>query len=283
MGNTDLVFSIAIGAVFYSILNLYIRSTIVCPDHLTTSQKQDFIGRHVSLFHSVESIVLCIISYVYSNGIDFFGDTDSIQVITLGVSLGYFLYDGIYAEIFSLHDWLMRIHHICVLIGGVALLTQAKGGAIGPVCLLLTELSNPFLQYRLILKDKHMENTEIYKKLQLTFGLIFIAVRGFIGTVINYNVHQYPLPWLLKLMVSGVYSVSLFWIYVIFNMFSKDFKANKELTTVQKVILSTIGKLKENQISMVCGIAIWALFLPSLCSAFKLPPVHLVVNSFKVI
>ena len=174
---SDVFFPMAAGTIFYSLLNIVIYSKLSIPQHLSMKDKRDFIGHHISLVHSVEAIILCIISYVYSNGIDYFGETDYLQVITLGFSLGYFTYDFIYAEIYGVHDWPMRIHHICVILGGLSLLLQSNGGAIGPVCLFLTELSNPFLQTRLILRKHKMEESKSYKINELIFSIVFILNR----------------------------------------------------------------------------------------------------------
>ena len=71
----------------------------------------------------------------------------------------------------------MRIHHVCVVLGGLSLLLQTKGGGIGPICLFLTEFSNPFLQSRMIMRKLNMEDTKIFKTNETVFGLIFILNR----------------------------------------------------------------------------------------------------------
>lgn len=174
---TGLFLPMIAGIIFYSLLNLGIRSSLKIPLSLEGKDKFDFIGQHISLIHSIEAITMCIFSYTYSKGIDYYGETDYLQVITLAFSLGYFTYDMIYAEIYGVHDWPMRFHHIFVLAGGICLLSQTRGGAIGPICLFLTELSNPFLQVRLILKGRKMESTRLYKVNETIFGLVFIMNR----------------------------------------------------------------------------------------------------------
>ena len=177
MAKHNFLIPIGVGAIIYSLLNLIVKSQISIPSHLSVKEKFDYIGQHISLIHSVEAIIMCIVSYIYSNGIDYIGDTDYLQVVTLAVSLGYFVYDFIYAEIYGLHDWPLRFHHIFVVIGGLTLLSQSEGGAIGPVCLFLTELSNPFLEMRHIMKGKKMEKTEAYRINQLLFAIVFILNR----------------------------------------------------------------------------------------------------------
>lgn len=177
MVETDLFLPMIAGAVAYSLLNLIIRSRLKIPTHLERKEQFDYLGQHISLIHSVQAIIMCVFSYTYTQGIDYYGDTDYLQVLTLAFSLGYFAYDGIYAEIYGVHDWPMRIHHIFVLTGGFALLLQSKGGAIGPVCLFLTELSNPFLQARMIMKGRKIESSKIYQANELVFAFVFIFNR----------------------------------------------------------------------------------------------------------
>lgn len=168
---------ISAGTVFYSFLNIICRLVIDAPMYMDRKARHDYIGQHVSLFHSIQAIILCIVSYIYSNGIDLTAQTDYLQVWTLGFSIGYFIYDFIYAEIYKLHDWPMRIHHLFVMAGGCCLLLQPVAGALGPVCLFLTELSNPFLEVRLILKGQKKQETTLYKVMELSFAVVFILNR----------------------------------------------------------------------------------------------------------
>ncbi|OMJ88185.1 hypothetical protein SteCoe_9918 [Stentor coeruleus] len=283
MVETDLFLPMIAGTIFYSLLNLGIRSRLKIPPSLEKKDKFDFIGQHISLIHSVEAIVMCIFSYTYSKGIDYYGETDYIQVVTLAFSLGYFTYDVIYAEIYGVHDWPMRIHHIFVLAGGICLLLQTRGGAIGPICLFLTELSNPFMQVRLILKGRRMENTRFYKLNEMIFGLVFITNRGGFGTLVNYNVHQYALPWLLKCMVSGVYGVSLYWIFLILNMLGKELKNKKSPSWVEQYFLSFMNSVKANQVLLVCGIITWSLFLPITLCSLGFGPLHIIYKGFQLV
>lgn len=165
------------GAVFYSIINLSCRFTFEAPMHMDRKQRHDYYGQWVSLIHSIQAISLCIVSYIYSNGIDYTAKTDYLQVWTLGFSLGYFVYDFFYAEIYKLHDWPMRIHHLFVIAGGICLLTQDEAGALGPLCLFLTELSNPFMELRLILKGHKKQETDLYKIIENAFAVVFILNR----------------------------------------------------------------------------------------------------------
>ena len=76
----DVFLPMASGTIFYSVLNLVVYSKLSIPETLSIKDRKDFVGHHISLVHSVEAITLCIISYIYSNGIDYYGETDYLQV-----------------------------------------------------------------------------------------------------------------------------------------------------------------------------------------------------------
>jgi hypothetical protein len=165
------------GVITFSVINLVFRFTFEAPMHMDRKQRHDYYGQWVSFIHSIEAITLCIVSYIYSNGIDYTAPTDYLQIWTLGFSLGYFVYDFFYAEIYNLHDWPMRIHHLFVIAGGVCLLIQDQAGALGPLCLFLTEFSNPFMEARLILKGHKMQDSSFYKIIEFSFAVVFIVNR----------------------------------------------------------------------------------------------------------
>jgi TLC domain len=161
---------------FYSCLNVVFTLNITAPEHLSNKLARDYIGQHISLVHSVIACILSLRVYL-QEGIDYESDFTYPYIFVLGHSLGYFTYDMVYAEIFGVHDLPMRFHHVCVIIGGFSLYTQDKGGSIGALCLVITELSNPFMQLRLIMKTLKKDNTPLYTFIEVGFMFIFIFNR----------------------------------------------------------------------------------------------------------
>jgi hypothetical protein len=173
MLSTDHYIVAGISLLFYSFINIILSTKIKIPPHLNFKESRDFIGQHISFIHSCLACMMSLAVYIRDLGIDYESDFSYKYILVLGHSMGYFTYDMIYAEIFGFHDLAMRFHHVCVLIGGYTLYCQDKGGAIGVLCVGLTELSNPCMQIRLILKSKHETDTTLYKIAELIFAFSF--------------------------------------------------------------------------------------------------------------
>jgi hypothetical protein len=276
-----------ISLLFYSCLNVSLSLTIKIPSHLDYKQSRDFIGQHISFVHSMIACILSLGVYLLNSGIDYESDFSFKYILVLGHSMGYFTYDMIYAEIFGVHDLAMRFHHVCVLIGGYTLYCQDKGGAIGVLCVGLTELSNPSMQTRLILKSKKMQESNLYKIAESTFAFIFtfnryLIFRGVIGTFLNYNVYQYDVNYVLRIFVSLIYGVSLYWVFVIFCMVNKKLR-KRENGAVISFFVKIMNALRENSFFVIAGIFTWSIFMPPTLKMLGFSPYHLRVSGFTII
>lgn len=177
MFTIDHFFIVAISLIFYSCLNVACSLLIKAPEYLSYKDSRDYIGQHISFVHSSIACFLSFVVYINDRGIDYESDFSYKYILVLGHSLGYFTYDMIYAEIFGVHDFAMRFHHICVMFGGYFLYYQDKGGSIGTLCVALTELSNPCMQMRLLLKNKKKDDSIQYKIAEKVFILTFVFNR----------------------------------------------------------------------------------------------------------
>jgi hypothetical protein len=86
---------------------------------------------------------------------------------------------------------------------------------------LATEISNPYILSRKILRADGKEGTLIYNIHTTIFVVTFIFGRCFMGSFIVYNTWVIDTLILLKISVSAVYLISLYWCYVIMRMGSK--------------------------------------------------------------
>ena len=173
----DHVITVTLSLIFYSILIIIYTSVIKRPQDMESKEYRDYIGQHISLTHSVIACILSLIVYIQDNGIDYESTFNYRYLVVFGHSMGYFAYDMIYAEIFGVHDLAMRFHHVCVLIGGTMFYTADNGGSVGILCIALTELSNPCMQVRLILKARKQEENLLYKISEIIFASVFIFNR----------------------------------------------------------------------------------------------------------
>ena len=171
------VLVVGISATGYAGLNAVCALKIEKPAGLGMRETRDYIGQHISLVHSILACILSIIVYIGENGLNYEGGFNINHILVMGHTLGYFMYDMIYAEVFGIHDLPMRFHHICAMLGGFLLYSQENGGSLAIASIILTEISNPFMEVRLIYKMKKAENTKIYKIAELAFVWIFIFSR----------------------------------------------------------------------------------------------------------
>ena len=166
-----------VSCLFYSCCNALCSIKVKVPESLKGKEARDYIGQHISLIHSAIASVLSIIIYIKDNGVQYEDQFEYRHVLLLGHSLGYMVYDSIYAELYGVHDLAMRFHHFCTVLGGSTLFIQDKGGSIACLCILITETSNPCMMMRHILKSQQKDHTLLFKTFELVFAGIFIFNR----------------------------------------------------------------------------------------------------------
>lgn len=122
--------------VFYCIAALAVRKIVEAPPKdISVRELHDYYGQHISLTHSTIAVCSAICIIVYEGGMNYHLPTLPRHTVVLAVSpnqnsLGYFCFDMLYAEVFSLHNTAMRLHHLCVLFGGFLLFFSPYGGPI---------------------------------------------------------------------------------------------------------------------------------------------------------
>lgn len=113
----------------YSILCLFNITLQSPPSHLIGKKKWDFIGQYISLVHAITSVILSLYIYLIESGVHYSQATNSYHTLVISHSIGYFLYDMIFAEVTGIHDWAMRTHHCCILLGGTIMYMAETGGS----------------------------------------------------------------------------------------------------------------------------------------------------------
>lgn len=160
----------------------------------------------------------------------------------------------------------MRIHHIAVVLGGTAIISAPYGGSAALsnfylVAILLTELSNPFMLLRSILKSMKLENTKAYTVIELIFVSGFIFNRSFFGIISMYNAWVSKLTLVAKITASTVYGVGIFWIFIIIQMIMKKVRTLSNNSLV-RFIDRMISLLKKNRLIFIALIVIVSYILP---------------------
>lgn len=93
--------------------------------------------------------------------------------------------------------------------------------------------------------------------------MLFSFNRGCIGTVLVYNIWTSNLGTDLKLCVSAIYAIGLFWIYIIIGLTLKRFRElDVKLVQPLRSLSDVIKWLKRRVYLLIIVIAVWAFVVP---------------------
>ena len=287
--NMDRLTCIVSFVMFYAVLSVLNLIVNVPPPKLISRKRWDYLGQHISMFHAITAVIICLYVYRIEGGIHYNAPTNSYHIIIISViitqhTLGYFFYDMVYAELFKLHDWAMRTHHLCVLIGGTIMYMSEIGGSIAvsnyyAVSILITEGSNPFMMLRKILKARDLENTRLYSVNEKIFAASFIFFRSVLFTWVVDNAWVASIPFIVTFSMSLTYAVGYFWIYVIVSIAIKPYQDSSD--PIVLAITTSLGFIKKNQVYFIIGVLCWSIVLPMfLTKVLNTGFINLIVNEF---
>jgi hypothetical protein len=111
----------------------------------------DIQNRMTSFIHGS---VCCMLSFVDVTfyALPYGSPNSTLQTLTLTLSLGYFLYDTIAMTYYKLLDTPMMFHHSIVCLGIYLALCFDASGAEILGGLFISEISNPVMHFRLIIR-----------------------------------------------------------------------------------------------------------------------------------
>jgi len=175
------------------------------PDkHLAREDYLDMRNRIVSFIHGAIGIVLAgYHTYFLHNKC---GQTNTeFEKFIIANSAGYFLYDYIVMWYFGLMDKAMFIHHNICVIGMVSTLCQGISAGYLVAGLFISEVSNPVMHARLIIKHFGLRYTKAYEVSEVSYIMLFIYGRVLVGTsVVMKTVTCEENHWLIKVLCIGL-------------------------------------------------------------------------------
>lgn len=176
----------------------------------------DFQNRVVSIIHAILSSYLAAV-YVYFNpeGYTIGSNNTPAQTVVITVSAGYFIYDFIAC---TLHEKFVQkkinytnsFHHISTLSGLLVGLYTGKSAAELGLCLLMMEISNPFMHMIQLFKELKMADSSLAKYNKYIFALVFFVARILLGPFLcYYTCTSRNSPLLVKAGGVGIMAISL--------------------------------------------------------------------------
>ena len=127
--------------------------------------------------------------------------------------MGYFIYDFLAMAYYRLLDGSMTIHHTMVLFGYGSCLLQKVGANYGMIGIYATEVSNPVMHIRNILRHLGMRYTKAYETMEISFMMLYFYGRLLIGVSCVWNAWLCPVtPFVIKVSALGILIQSFFFI-----------------------------------------------------------------------
>lgn len=175
-----------------------------------------FNNRLVSFLHALVALVICPAALNWQHPLSGFGQTTTdYQRSVMNLSLGYFTYDMLCCLYIDL-DFANVVHHLCTMLGLAVGVCNGVSGAELTFCLLLMEVSNPFLHGRFLMKELGWKQSSLSTINDIAFAVSFFICRLLIGPAVIYHTLICPTsPMIVKVGGVGIQIVSLFWFYKI--------------------------------------------------------------------
>ncbi|CAN7124702.1 unnamed protein product [Brassica rapa subsp. narinosa] len=180
----------------------------------------DFSTRIVSALHATVVVVLATLTIQdWSCPVCPTASTSTIQQMeTMAFSLSYMIYDLIcshFDQVISIDN---AVHHSICILGFVAGLCSRECGSEIVAALWIGEISTPFLNLRVILKEIGYRDTDLNLAADVCFAIIFSLARMVGGPYLVYVTISADSPFLIKAVALGLQLVSAFWFYKILKM-----------------------------------------------------------------
>ncbi|XWS21023.1 hypothetical protein CRYUN_Cryun30bG0019400 [Craigia yunnanensis] len=209
----DVVNLVVLGVISWTTAFVLIRK-------IFSKRSFEFCNRIVSTIHAILAVILASLTVedwscpVCSSA----SNSSPKQMQTLAVTVAYLIYDLIcclFDERFSLDN---TVHHLVSIVGLGAGLVYQKCGSEQVTALFITEISNPFLHARELLKELGYRDTDLNLAADITFAVIFSIARMVGGPYLTFVTLTANNPILIKAMALGLQLVSAFWFYKIVKM-----------------------------------------------------------------
>ncbi|XP_050303516.1 TLC domain-containing protein 5-like [Anthonomus grandis grandis] len=155
--------------------------------------------------------------------------TSYTQSFIMTMSWGYFFHDFIWMLQYDRADKTMMAHHLISLLGLTRFIFKGYTGAQVTCSLGSMELTNPFLQARWYLRTAGMQGTPVHISTEISFMLVFIAIRIILGTYFFVIIlRQSKNDWDFIIISIGIYVVS--WVFtwgIVQLVLKRYFKQNR--------------------------------------------------------
>ncbi|XP_050674009.1 TLC domain-containing protein 5-like isoform X2 [Leptidea sinapis] len=205
-------------------------SYILCVG-LRPGKTPEWYSRAVTMVHgSVASIIALWQCDALNLTADRFTDKITLGQYALMLwSWGYFAFDLLWCLVYWSDSYVMLCHHICALIAIDIYMSKENTGCTFPCTMALMEVTNPLLQTRWFMKSEGYTNSILYYVIEGVYLLLFLFLRGVLGTYLTYNIlHSEMFDMDEKMITLAFYVVSLIFIFQIIGYVAYKYKTKIE-------------------------------------------------------
>lgn len=209
---------------------------------------EEFTSRVVAALHALVAIFLAFICiYQGPDPLDSPGEENTVlQVLTMAVSLGYFVYDLWWCLKNQTEPAIILVHHIASIMAIYIVMVCGKSGAEAVGGLFSLEFTNPILQARWFLRTYGYNGTPLHTMVEVIFITLFLIMRLGYGTKLTYAVVTCEnVMILLKICTLLLYIISLVFIYFIGQFVFKKYVLRSNMHCSQLICESDCIHKKE--------------------------------------
>jgi hypothetical protein len=159
-----------IGLMFvgWNILNYIVMSLDLNDKHLTREDFLDLRNRISSVVHGVISLFFAAYNTYFLHS-QCGAPNTAFESFTLSFSASYFLYDFIAMGYYGILDKSMTIHHNICIFGMTMSVVSGQSANSLVAALFVSEISNPAMHVRMMLKHLNRRYTKAYECAELTY------------------------------------------------------------------------------------------------------------------
>jgi hypothetical protein len=118
---------------------------------------------------------------------------------------GYFFYDLLGMWYLGILDFDMLLHHLLCCVGMAAVIITDIGSGFAGASLFITEVSNPPMHFRVILRIIGLRYSRAYEVAEFAYFILFFIGRMLIGHSVVYNILLCaPMNILSKIFAVGI-------------------------------------------------------------------------------
>ncbi len=212
--------TLLVSFVLWNILNIIAMKVNLPDKHLPRNDWLDLRNRIVSIVHGT--------TLIFASGYNTYFAKSScgeyntnFETNLIQFSNGYFLYDLIAMAYLGLLDTSMFIHHLICLGGYTGGLMTGRSADVLVAAMFFTEISNPYMHFRIIMKHLGKRYTRAYETSEITYmsndwNVMYLIVlymfgRVCLGLPVLYSTLVCPYHhWITKVTAVGLIGFSMY-------------------------------------------------------------------------